>query len=457
MKRLLALLLALCLLLSACTAATGPDAVPSGPAPSDPVQSDPIPSDPAPSESEPSRCDAHGDEYITKLTDLEELAQGKQVLAYEVGPADWSDSTWDEEYVSIFGYDMRSCDVSDKDLTGIENWIDITFNSDTRWPSAGKLPEGFDPEAVLELGKDPGLGIRALHDQGITGEGVGVAIIDQTLYTGHEQYRDNLMLYECVHCDDMDTAVIHGPAVSSIAVGKDVGVAPGAKLYYIATNHAHATDGGYENDMSILADCVYRVLEINRSLPQGEKIRVISISFGPNPDMPGYEDMAEAVRAAREEGVLVLTTENEGFYPGFKFFGMSRDSLADPNDPRAYGPARWLNGFSAASMDDYILVPMGSRTCAACTGEANYEWNYEGGLSWAVPWLAGFYALCCQADPGCTPERFFKAVRDTASVRLTHTYQKRANNGKPSPNLEQEYCVGRIIDPAAAIEALKNQ
>jgi hypothetical protein len=43
------------------------------------------------------------------------------------------------------------------------------------------MPQDFDWERIMELGKNPGLGIRKLHTQGITGRGIGIAIIDQTL------------------------------------------------------------------------------------------------------------------------------------------------------------------------------------------------------------------------------------------------------------------------------------
>jgi len=53
------------------------------------------------------------------------------------------------------------------------------FDSLTSWPPAGKLPAGFSVQQTMEMGKDPGLGIRDLHAKGITGRGVGIAIIDQ--------------------------------------------------------------------------------------------------------------------------------------------------------------------------------------------------------------------------------------------------------------------------------------
>lgn len=37
-------------------------------------------------------------------------------------------------------------------------------------------------QEIIENGKNPGLGIRALHGQGITGEGVSVAIMDEIIF-----------------------------------------------------------------------------------------------------------------------------------------------------------------------------------------------------------------------------------------------------------------------------------
>ena len=51
----------------------------------------------------------------------------------------------------------------------------------------------------------------------------------------HVEYRDRLRLYEEIHCSDR-VAQMHGAAVASIAVGKTVGVAPEAELYFISRN-----------------------------------------------------------------------------------------------------------------------------------------------------------------------------------------------------------------------------
>lgn len=95
----------------------------------------------------------------------------------------------------------------------------------------------FDPSRQLELRKDPGLGVRRLHERGIDGHGISIGIIDQPLLVDHVEYRDRLRSYEEIHSPAGAPAQMHGPAVASIAVGRTVGVAPGADVYYIAEQH----------------------------------------------------------------------------------------------------------------------------------------------------------------------------------------------------------------------------
>lgn len=87
----------------------------------------------------------------------------------------------------------------------------------------------------MEEGKNPGLGIRELHEQGITGKGVRVAIIDQKLLTDHEEYRDKLVSYTEYGSAGKEPPSMHGPAVASLLVGEHCGVAPGVELVYAAT------------------------------------------------------------------------------------------------------------------------------------------------------------------------------------------------------------------------------
>lgn len=150
------------------------------------------------------------------------------------------------------------------------------FDDQTVWPPSERMPPGYDPQRIMELGKNPGLGIRQLHGQGINGQGVGIAIVDQMLLVSHRECADRLLLYEEINYDPDSPASVHGPAVASIAVGETVGVAPEADLYYIATWFSDPSGPGeFTPNFNYLAQAIHRILEVNRRLPTNRQIRVI--------------------------------------------------------------------------------------------------------------------------------------------------------------------------------------
>lgn len=158
----------------------------------------------------------------------------------------------------------------------------------------------------MELGKNPGLEIRELHKLGITGKGIGIGIIDQALLVDHVEYKEQLKLYEEIHSID-ENAVMHGPAVASIAVGKSVGVAPEADLYYIAETHGvYNEENLFEWDIKWIAKSIDRIVEINWTLSQEDKIRVISISLGIGDSMHGHESVFESIEKAEQDGIYTL-------------------------------------------------------------------------------------------------------------------------------------------------------
>lgn len=329
--------------------------------------------------------------------------------------------------------DVRSSDLSELDLKGrTEDLLHADFDSKTVWPE--KLPAGFDPARIIELGKNPGLGLRALHKKGITGKGVGVAVIDQGLLVQHAEYWDRLKLYEEIHCGD-DGAQMHGPAVASIAVGKNVGVAPGAWLYYIAETHGVFREGKFEWDLSWLARSIDRVVEINKGLSPDEKIRVISISLGiGGKNMSGSEKALEAVKRAASAGIYTVHVGSD------PFFGMGRSPLSDPESASGYSRGEFWKNYSYAN--DKLLVPMDSRAVASPTGAKDYAFYRSGGMSWAVPYVAGLYALACQVRPDMTPELFWKTAFETGTMTGT------ASEGKTGK-------LGVIVEPARLISSLE--
>lgn len=200
--------------------------------------------------------------------------------------------------------DLRSRDLTHLELSeDLDDLLNSDFDSKTKWPD--KLPDGFDPKKIMELGKNPGLGLRELHKEGITGKGIGIAIIDQTLLVNHIEYKEQLKLYEEIYCSAIE-AQMHGPAVASIAVGKTVGVAPEADLYYIASSFGTSNGEGFVYELSWIAKAIDRIVEISRTLPEGKKIKVISISLGIGSHMNGYKEALTSIENAKKEGIYTL-------------------------------------------------------------------------------------------------------------------------------------------------------
>ncbi len=108
-----------------------------------------------------------------------------------------------------FPVDLRLADMSGLDLrkSGDVLMKYASFDTDTRWPK--QKPTKYDPRRILELGKNPGLGVRALHEAGITGRGVHVAFIDQSLLLEHEEYKGRLLKYEEIGQIPMRISVFH--------------------------------------------------------------------------------------------------------------------------------------------------------------------------------------------------------------------------------------------------------
>jgi len=338
-----------------------------------------------------------------------------------------------------FQVDLQGRNLSKLDLrASLNDLMYASFDDSTVWPAPERMPAGFDWRKIMELGKNPGLGVRRLHEKGITGRGVRIAIIDQPLLVGHQEYADRVRLYEEVDLQGRTKPAMHGAAVASIALGKTVGVAPEAELYYIAR------PGGLA--LQRLARCVHRIIEVNAQLPKDNKIRVISMSTGWVPSHEGYQEMMEAVQKAQAAGILTVCVHGPDLREGFDLSALGRSPLADPDVFESYQPGIFLTKFFWAGPSSpsgkSLWVPMDSRTTASPGATDQYVFYGIGGMSWAVPYVAGVYALAVQADPAITPERFWAlAVRTGRTIEL-----KRGGMTKR---------LGPIVDPVRLIGAIQ--
>ena len=260
----------------------------------------------------------------------------------------------------------------------------------------------------------------------------------------HQEYVSQLRLYE--ETDDIrggwSETQMHGPAVASIAVGKTVGVAPEADLYYIAS--AMCGTGTYESvDFSCLAQSVRRILEVNKQLPTDRKIRVISMSIVWGPQSKGYSVITAATKEAKAAGMLVICSSVEEVH-GFKFHCLGSLPLADPDRFQSYEPGLWWakQFYGGQRFSDRLLVPMDSRTTASPGGIDKYVFYQEGGWSWSIPYIAGVYALVAQVKSTITPDELWSLAPMTGrTIELKHE--------------GETISFGPILDPVALIAALQ--
>ncbi len=310
-----------------------------------------------------------------------------------------------KEYADVRFKDMSQLDLSARPGLPATLW----FNQKTVWPRA--MPA--DTGALLSSAMNPGLGIRGLHRDGLTGKGVNVAIIDQPLYQDHPEFAGKIAAYHDVGCQSESS--MHGPAVASLLVGAKCGTAPGARIYFVAAP-------------SWTADTVYQakaldwIVEQNAKLPPSHKIRVVSISAAPagpgSPFKKNTERWDPACERAEQAGILVLDCTGHHGCVGPCYYDATDPENVAKCKPGFPGQTGW--GAAKAHQSQRVLVPCSPRTTAEeyRKGECGYQYCGNGGLSWSIPYCAGVLALGWEARPELSAQQMrellFKSAHKTA-------------------------------------------
>ena len=324
----------------------------------------------------------------------------------------------------------------------------ISFSDGIKWPTSTEhLPKNFSQR--LKNGKNPGLGIKTLHKKGITGKGVRMAILDGIL-PEHEEYRENIKLIEDV-CDRQELTQLggcdprHGAAITSIAVGKNCGVAPDAEVYYFPyTNYMGIKDKktSFKNIHKIFE----RILELNKTNLKDNPISVICMSWKTtfkhlNKEIEGEKEMRELVKKAKNSGIFICTGSKEFDYPECDMYdhGIGRDLLKDPDDTDSVLPAYFTTQRISKHTQNRLLFPMDDRTIASPESSTSYTHCVLGGWSFVSPYVAGLYCLAKQTDPNITPQKFWQTM---------------VNSSDKSQANELGGC---IVQPISMIDCLEKQ
>jgi len=288
---------------------------------------------------------------------------------------------------------LENCDLTDLDFLNfkdlligplnkqekIESWTD-----NVKWPET--ITKTINPQKILEDAKHP-TEMDSLHKRGLTGHGINIAIIDQKLYLEHPEYKDQIKHYELVGVwPKYDHADYHGSLVTGCAVGKTTGTAPDANIYYFAANNwANYNTPFIAAQLKLLSSetlkdtqhrlfenmAIKRVLEINNTLPENEKIRFLSCSWGRAIDQ-FYKESVELLDECEKNGIMVIGAEYKN----------ERNKTYDGNirypDPGKPG----------------VLIPTNEKTTPYFRG--GYVYSRDGGLSSTYPYIAGVFACALQ-------------------------------------------------------------
>jgi serine protease AprX len=275
------------------------------------------------------------------------------------------------------------------------------FDQQTRWPTTDRLPIGFDPEGWLDIGRDPGLQIRELNLQGLTGKGVALAIIDKPMLYTHAELQGRITYIDVLGSDGRrHFRHFHGIACASILAGKTCGVAPEASLYYFAV-----PDNG-QNFLNYSA-AVERLVKTNQDLPSDEKIRLVSISDGTiGPYQKEWDIAKNELKAAGVE----LIYSSDDILSGFAWGGCP--PFLDRQSPLSYDFTPYWKQKQLPK--DAIIIPADYRTTASNAGSDVYVYWGDGGKSWAIPYVAGLAALAWQVRPLLTYQQIQDLLRKTA-------------------------------------------
>lgn len=264
----------------------------------------------------------------------------------------------------------------------------------------------FSPEAVAEdevIHTQPyidTLGIPYLHEQGLTGKGVTIAVIDSHIDSeAPELAGTDLTVYDrCPLESAVEDPLYHATSVVSILAADEYGIAPDAKInLYSITTHSQdvpsdecVANGGLDNEQAI-----------NQAITDGADIISISLIGAITPTYP-------LIRAA-EKGIPVVV-------------GVGNNSSKDPLD--TWATKNTTVGVGATDLNGtpshYSNFGASVAVCApGMVTSRSYEPIRElfdtEGTSVSTPIVAGLLAVAKQKWPNATGNQLIRLLLETAT------------------------------------------
>lgn len=302
--------------------------------------------------------------------------------------------------------------------------------------------------------------ITALHDMGLTGAGVTIAVIDRGFHPNHPVYEDRIAgYYRSIYNPDIyDTEIIpvappttcnvntHGLLVASVAAGRpatnqnhNTGVAPSADLLLFDMLDVYEDGTCIQSGLNLLQVADFLINEGNL------RAQIVNASWGSDAETSNYNPAALddiAISTMRAHGIIfVAAAGNNVEAQRVSHPALHPEVLAvGAISPNPLSPLNFeytndgLNLLSTQGMGGYPSDWDDAR------GEITYG-AVVAGTSVAAPQVAGVIALLLEHIPNLTPDEIQEALERTAHNALDDgTNSKSVGHG--------------VIDALAALEYL---
>ena len=260
----------------------------------------------------------------------------------------------------------------------------VPFSTKTIFPE--KHPFHFNKENIFYVDKE----IKDLHNKGINGNGINVAVIDFAYETVPSEIEESLVSYK--NCTEEIENHFHGIITSTQICGKNLGVAPKSKLWFYGTRQGK----NHINDTILGLEYIYEQNE------KGANIKIISIPASNHRLNPEYEKIREKLM---KQGCYIIDSP---------IFGENFTSInQDPNTGELYYSDWQLLPDTYDEMKSKIAIKTGGKMTPLVTTKDEYLYCGQATYSWSIPILSGYFALALQINPDLTYDEFIDLVNDT--------------------------------------------
>ncbi|MFB9630487.1 S8 family serine peptidase [Nonomuraea helvata] len=283
--------------------------------------------------------------------------------------------------------------------------------------AAGKSKIWLDGKRPFTLDQSvKQIGAPQAWQQGLTGAGVTVAVLDSGYDATHSDLKD-VVTQSRNFSDEPDITdhIGHGTHVSSIVAGageKYRGVAPGAKIAL------GKVGGEYASESALLAGMEWAAAEV--------KAKIVNMSIG-GLDTPGIDPLEQAVNtlSARTGALFVIAAGNDGTPGSINSPGSADAALTvgavDKSDQLAEFSSRGPRMGDHAIKPD-VTAPGVNIMAAAAQGTADGPYVAHDGTSMAAPHVAGAAAILAQRHPDWSGEQLKAALISSAAPQAGATH-----------------------------------